>query len=109
MILELDSSESRTIAVEAIVILTLYEQGGVFATTALLLIEFGPPLVGDLDEDGIVDVFDLIDFLVAFDPGGESCAPRVQGLGPCNPADLEEDSDNDVFDLIAMLRALAGG
>jgi hypothetical protein len=51
------------------------------------------PIPGDLDGNGVVDVFDLLALLAAWGPCGK---------GEC-PADLNGDNVVDVFDLLTLL------
>ena len=60
--------------------------------------------LADIEDDGDIDVFDLIAFLQAFDPGDPDCDGTI---APCSVADVEPaggDGVIDVFDLIAFLQ-----
>ena len=55
-----------------------------------------PPVVGDVNGDGVVDVLDLIDLLLCFG------LPAVPG---CEAPDINADGTVDVLDLIQLLLA----
>jgi hypothetical protein len=59
----------------------------------------GPPIAGDLNGDGVVDVFDLLILLGAW---GICPAAEPGSDGSC-PADLTGDGVVDVLDLLALL------
>ena len=53
------------------------------------------PCEGDVNGDGVVNVFDLLEILANWSPYG-NCPPYI-------PADINEDCIVNVFDLLALL------
>lgn len=59
-------------------------------------VEVTPVTPGDLDDNGVVNVFDLFGLLNAWGPCADPCPPSC-------PADLNDDCVVDVFDLFELL------
>jgi len=61
-----------------------------------ILISEGSDCIADFNHDGVIDFFDILAFLSAFDAGEAA-------------ADLTHDGDLDFFDVLAFLQAFADG
>jgi hypothetical protein len=70
-----------------------------YATDRVVLIYDGASPPGDLNGDGVVNVFDLLILLGAWGP----CPPAEPGADGSCPADLHGDGAVDVFDLLILL------
>ena len=62
-----------------------------------------PNVYGDVDHNGVINIFDLLCVLKAFAGGSPECGLANADIEPC-----DGDDEINLFDLFAVLRAFAG-